>query len=316
MGLLDKIRTQSKTSSDGNFSQSNDDGISFTSALITPLHIPGITTGHRSRAFLLGMIMHTQRPLELTDLLDNQSRLAVLCFNAIAIELRDLFRILEGLFHRSEAGQLDVGHVYTFYDWFEGFYGIVTCIYDAEEDVLFSWLERVGAMKMENSLAPKRRKKKKERAKDLCWDILELKMHFEKRTASASPKLTRLILEMTDEAEQLASRILMYVQTLVDELPALLDEKLGFDERRMMEDAVIGNFRASDPGKFVICAYARGIIDEEKRNGFLEESLRTAKSAKSTVHKHTKKFKKKHTDLADELAINALIINRLGEEGK
>lgn len=309
MGLLDKIRTQSKTSSDGNYSQSTDDGSSYTSTPIAPTQVTSVTTEHRSRAFMLGMITHTQRPLQLIELLDNQSRLAVLCFNAIAVELRDLLRILEGLYHRSEVGQLHVEHIYKFYDWFEGFYGIVSCIFDAEEDVLFSWLEKVGALKMEDSLGPKRRKKKKERAKDLCWDILELKMHFEKRTADASPKLTRLILEMTDEAEQLASRVLMYVQTLVNELPALLDEKLGFDERRMIEDAVIGNFRASDVGKFVICAYARGIADRDKRNGFLEESLRMAKSTRSTIHKHTKRFKKKHTDLADELATNALIIN-------
>lgn len=201
-----------------------------------------------------------------------------------------------------------------FYDWFEGFYAIVTCIFDSEEDVLFSWLEKVGAMKMEDSLAPKRRKKKKARTRDLCWDILELKMHFENRTANASPNLTRLILEMTDEAEQLASRLLMYVQTLVDELPALLDHKFGFDERRMIEDAVIGNFRASEPGKFVVCAYARGIVDDEKRDGFLEESFRATKPTRSTVHKHTKKFKKKHTDLADELAINPLVINKLGQQ--
>lgn len=267
----------------------------------------------RSRADLLNMIADTDRPLELTDFVDDsESRLGLLCFNGIAVELRDLFRILEGLHHRAKMRELLVEHISTFYEWFEGFYGIVTCIFDTEEDVLFSWLEKVGALTMENSLAPKRRKTKKERTKDLCWDILELKMQFEKK-ASRRDSLTDLVLEMKDEAEQLGSRILMYMQTLVDELPDLLNQNFGFDERTMIEGAVIGNFRASEPGKFVICSYARGIVDTEKRSGFLEESFRIAKSSRNTVPKYMRRFKKKHTDLADSLAVKEL---RLGSAGR
>ncbi|MEM6289406.1 MAG: hypothetical protein AAF845_19870, partial [Bacteroidota bacterium] len=33
----------------------------------------------------------------------------------------------------------------TFYHWFEAFFEILTCIFDAEEDVLFAYLEKVSA---------------------------------------------------------------------------------------------------------------------------------------------------------------------------
>lgn len=270
--------------------------------------------GHKSRSFLLSMITNTKRPLELTELEDNQTQIAVLCFNAINIELRDMFRILEGLYFRSRNEELKNEDIYKFYDWFEGFYGIITSIFDNEEDVLFAWLEKVGAIRMENALTPKRRKKKKERTRDLCWDILELKIHFEKRNGRpsmngirAKQQLPSLVLEMTDEAEQLASRVLMYFQTLVDELPSLLEDNFSFDERRLIEENVIGNFRASEFGKYTICAYANGIVDEEKKAGFLEESL---KGSKVPIQKHMKRFKKKHTDLVDDLSINPLLIER------
>lgn len=270
--------------------------------------LPTITFDRRSRARFFYLITSTELPLELAPISDDtRSRLALLCFNGIAVELRDLFRILDGLHHRAEQHALAIDHIFAFYDWFEGFYGIVTCIFDAEEDVLFSWLEKVGALKMENALAPKRRKTKKERTKDLCWDILELKMQFEKK-ASRKVSLTSLVLEMRDEAEQLTSRLLMYMQTLLDELPDLLDQNFGFDERKLIEEAVINNFRATEPGKFVIMAYARGIVDDEKRAGFLEESLRNPKSARSPVAKQQKRYDKKHVQLAEDLAIEELVL--------
>lgn len=318
MGLLDKLKaTSSKPWPDHSPTSEGAEELPKVPVRRTtrkPSLFPIDEGTRRSRADLLNMIADTDRPLELTDFFDDsESRLGLLCFNGIAVELRDLFRILEGLHQRAKMRVLLVEHISTFYEWFEGFYGIVSCIFDTEEDVLFSWLEKVGALTMENSLAPKRRKTKKERTKDLCWDILELKMQFEKK-ASGKVCLTDLVLEMKDEAEQLGSRILMYMQTLVDELPYLLNKNFGFDERTMIEGAVIGNFRASEPGLFVICAYSRGIVDAEKRSGFLEESFRIVKSSKSTVLKHERRFKKKHTDLADSLAVKELRLVRTGTD--
>lgn len=269
-----------------------------------------INFDRRSRARFLNMITSTSLPLELPPTTeDNRSRLVLLCFNGMAVELRDLFRILDGLQERAGKQTLTLDDIYSFYNWFEGFYGIVTSIFDTEEDVLFTWLEKVGALKMENALAPKRRKTKKERTKNLCWDILELKMQFEKKAdRNGKISLTNLVLEMLDEAEQLTSRILMYMQTLIDELPQLLDQHFGFDERRLIEEAVINNFRATEMGKLVIVAYSRGILDDEKRNGFLEESLKSAKSAKSSVAKQLKKFDKKHFQLAKNLAMHPLVL--------
>lgn len=270
----------------------------------------GVNFDRRSRARFVQMITNTELPLELpatTD--DSRSRLALLCFNGISVELRDLFRILEGLHDRATKQTLAIEHIFSFYDWFEGFYGIITSIFDTEEDVLFTWLEKVGALKMENALAPKRRRTKKERTKNLCWDILELKMQFEKKAdRNGKVNLINLVLEMRDEAEQLTSRVLMYMQTLLDELPDLLNQNFGFDERRLIEEAVINNFRATEPGKFVIMAYSRGILDYEKRNGFLEESLKCSKSTKNTVSKQLKRFEKRHLQLAEDLAIHPLVL--------
>lgn len=319
MGLREKLRSvSSKPLTENSFTSAETEELSNAADIALSSRRTSVFScedgARRSRAELLSMIADTKSPLDLTDFPDDSDcRLGLLCFNGIAVELRDLFRILEGLQHRARMQELLTEHISSFYEWFEGFFGIITCIFDTEEDVLFSWIEKVGALAMENSLAPKRRKTKKERTKDLCWDILELKMQFEKK-ASRKVSLTDLIREMTDEAEQLGSRILMYIQTLVDELPDLLNQNFGFDERRLIEAGVMRNFRATEPGKFVICAYSRGIVDSDKRNGFLEESFQSLKSTKSTVPKQMKRFRKKHTDLADLLAIHALEIETAGSE--
>lgn len=312
MGLHDNLKWGTQKPLSKNYSRStktenNERG----GAIRSPRAVPSCAEGTwRSRAALLSMISDTGSPLNLTDFPDDcEFRLGLLCFNGIAVELRDLFRILEGLQHLARADKLTMKHISTFYEWFEGFFGIVMCIFDTEEDVLFSWIEKVAALAVENSLAAKRRKTKKERTKDLCWDILELKMQFE-NTADGKVSLGNLIREMKDEVEQLGSRILMYVQTVVEELPDLLNQNFGFDERRVIEAAVIQNFRATQQGAFVICAYSRGIVDPDKRNGFLEESFRTGKSPKHTVHRHLRKFRASHIDLANKLAINKLVIEK------
>lgn len=262
----------------------------------------GEDTDRRSRTKLLTVVLNPSVPLEMRDIgSDFCSRAGLMLLNGVAIELRDMFRILEGLERKAEAGTLVMDDLALFYNWFEGFYGIITCIYDTEEDVLFSWLEKVGAIKMENALAPKRRKTKKERTKDLCWDILELKMQFQKK-ADTRVSLEDLVFEMSDEAEQLATRVLMYVQTLVEGLPELIENNFGPEERSMIESAMMGNLRASEAGKFVICAYSRGILDPVAQEAFLDTSLRAGKSNKNVGMKLYKKYTKRHVALVDKLA--------------
>lgn len=313
MGLQEKLlRKVSKSPQAPRERKGGSENLKHNGFCCREYSIASLDGGKRqSRAALVSMIAETCTPLRLVDLPDDsECRLGVLCFNAIAVELRDLFRILEGLHFLARKDELLPEHISTFYLWFEGFFGIITTIFDNEEDVLFPWIEKVAALEMENALAPKRRKTKKDRTRDMCWDILELKMQFESKV-TRKISLTDLVWEMRDEAEQLCSRILMYVQALVEGLPLLVNENFGFDESRMVEASVITHFRASEEGTFVICAYAKGIADCDKRNSFLVESFQTQKSSKNGVPKQTKKFQKRHADLADSLALRSVEIEPL-----
>jgi hypothetical protein len=235
-----------------------------------------------------------------------ETRASTLTYNAICMEVRDMFRIVEGLVRKAAKNTLEIDDIYSFYEWFEGFHAIATTIFDVQEDVLFSWLEKVGAIEMENALAPKRRKTKQERTKDACWDILELKMQFQKQS-DRKFSMEDLVLEMSDEVHHLASRILAYIATVEEELPPLISTHFDKDESAIIEGAVYGNLKSSDQGSFVLAAYARGIIDPHEREQFLANAFSGGKKKKATEirqpgAKHCRRFQSNHVDIAEKLA--------------
>lgn len=306
MGLLHKIKVVRKLSSEGG-------RIFSPGPLIKPPSF-GTNTDENARlspARLLPTITDLDQPLALS-VVDVEARLFLphLFYNTICVEIRDMLRMLEGLQLKAKHNSLETVDIATFYEWFEGFFGIVTSIFDAEEDVLFSWLENIDGIRMEHSLAPERRKTKQERAKDLCWDILALKLQFEAESrenkTGSKINLGDLVCEIQDESEQLTTRIITYFKTLVDELPTLLDEKFTVEECKLIETTMINNLKASIVGSFVICACSRGFIDEDMRIEFLQDSLKTPKSLNVISQKHMRKFRKKHMELVDRLAVREL----------
>jgi hypothetical protein len=221
------------------------------------------------------------------------------------MEVRDMFRVIDGLLVKASEKALGIEDIYSFYGWFEGFHGIVTSIFDVQEDILFSRLERVGAIKNENALAPKRRKTKQERTKEACWDILELKIQFQ-RKSDRKVSMDELVLEMSDEAQHLASRVLAYVAAIEDELPSLIAKHFDKTECSLIEVAVYNNRRSSEQGSLVLAAYARGILDGHEREQFLNIALGNLKKKVTDIRlpgtKLYRKFQSKHIDLADKLA--------------
>jgi hypothetical protein len=259
----------------------------------------------RSRR-LLQHVADLSAPLRLLPIGgDFASRASALTYNAIYMEVRDMFRIIDGLIVKASENALVIEDIYSFYCWFEGFHGIVTSIFDVQEDILFSWLERVGAIKMENALAPKRRKTKQERTKEACWDILELKIQFQ-RKSDRKVSMDELVLEMSDEAQHLASRVLAYIAAIDDELPSLIAKQFDVTECSLIEAAVYNNLRSSEQGNFALAAYARGILDGHEREQFLNTALGNQKKKITDIRlpgqKLYRKFQSKHVDLADKLA--------------
>jgi hypothetical protein len=235
-----------------------------------------------------------------------ETRASTLTYNAICMEVRDMFRIIEGLVRTAAKNTLEIEDIYSFYEWFEGFHAIATTIFDVQEDVLFSWLEKIGAIEMENALAPKRRKTKQERTKDACWDILELKIQFQKQS-DRKFSMEDLVLEMSDEVHHLASRILAYIATVEEELPPLISKHFDKDESAIIEGAVYSNLKSSDQGSFVLAAYARGIMDPHEREQFLVSAFLGGKKKKATEIrqpgvKHCRRFQSNHVDIAEKLA--------------
>lgn len=245
-------------------------------------------------------------PLKLVETMtDEPPHLSVLFYNAILIELRDMFRMLHAMVEKAKKDTLQVEDVTIYYEWFEGFFGILTSSFDTEEDVLFAWLEKEGTPTLGTALAPRRRETKKQRTKDLCWDIFDLKMQFEKKP-QRSPGLVDLLKEICNESQQLSTRVLTYFQAGKDDLADVIDSSFSFNERRIIESSFMDNLRATEPGKFVICAVSRGFVDADQKTSFLEDTLRVGKVGRGTVNKQMRKFKKNHTDLADKLALDSL----------
>jgi hypothetical protein len=236
---------------------------------------------------------------------DFRVRASALPYNALCVELRDLYRILDGMGRLSEAGTLAMNDVTVFYDWFEGFFGIMTALFDMLEDVVFAWIEKIGSLQLDKALSPKRRKAKQARAKDVCWDILELKLMLQK-TADKSKKkseLSALVYEVADEADLLALRLLTFVTAVQNELPLLLSDHFEQTERGLIEETMICNLKSSNPGKFVLGAFTRGIATPEARSDYLTRVYESGKNAKKNAGlKEYKKFHSRHVDLADTLA--------------
>lgn len=256
------------------------------------------------------MLSTTTRSLYLHEISDQfHSRLPHLFFNAIAIELRDMFRLVTTLLQKSAQQALQPSDLHTFYQWFEGFHGILTAIFDTENDIIFSWLEKVASFNIPvcHPLMRKRRTSKKQRIQHLCWDLLELNIQFEACQSQKSnlQYLHPLLLELKDDADHLAITLISYFRTLLLRLPPLLQGAFGSDESRMMEDAVLANFRTSEAGVFVLCACARGFLDGDKKLAFLQQSFRPPRSSK-TLQKHVRRYQRKHCDLVDNVALDQL----------
>ncbi|KAI0561903.1 hypothetical protein FGB62_69g114 [Gracilaria domingensis] len=256
-----------------------------------------------SRAQLFRMICDLDTPLHLSDPIDvDQCSFLQLVFNAFAMEFRDMFRMIEGLLHHAHERSIEMDHLSVFYSWFEGFFEILTSVFDTEENVFYPWIETQGFFKMENAFCDKRRQKKKDRAKEICWDILELKLHFGTK-ADRKRGLFDLVYELRDEAEHLTARVMVYLHSEMDEVSRILKIKFNDDERRLFENTMVQTYRSSEAGHFVLCAMSRGIPDESIRNGFLEENFR---SSGQKVPKQLRKFRKRHSDLVEKLAIRDL----------
>lgn len=270
---------------------------------------------------ILETVTNTSSPLRISEVpADEPPCMSILFYNVMLIELRDMFRMIRGLEDRCEKKTIKVENITAFYDWFEGFFGIVTCMFEAEEDVVFSWIEKIGSVSLRYSLVEARRNANKKRAKDLCWDILDLKSRFDRRNADnrsttslSSPSLVTAsrdwLRELADEAQQLTARILTYLHGCKEKLPGILNENFNFDERYMINSSLMRTLRASEPGKFLICAISRGFLDVEQRNGFLHENLRSSKFSTKSVPKQIRKFGALHTDVADRLATDRLIMD-------
>lgn len=228
--------------------------------------------------------------------------ISALCYNAIIMEIRDMFRLMNSLRQRAKEETLVLNHIHVFYQWFEGFFEIITCVFDTEEDILFPYLLKVASIKLDNSLCEKRRQTKKTRAKDLCWDILELKIQFDHKSEK-NVDLSALVEEMFEEVHHLSARLASYFQRLKDVLPDIIESNFNLDERRLIDSSYIGNLRASDAGKFVISAFSRGYWEQEKKLAFLEESLRSSKTTKSSISKQIRRFQRNHTDLVKKMSI-------------
>jgi hypothetical protein len=294
-------------------------GAAVAPSTAVPRRMTMRTRRHSARD-MLAMVSSVSEPLELLPTgADFTIRASALPHNALCVEIRDMYRIMDGLAARGEANTLKSIDVTTFYEWFEGFYGIVTAIFEVMEDVVFSWLEKIGAIKMEKALAPKRRKTKQTRTADICWDVLELKLQVQKSAdkAKTMADLGDLVYELADEVEHLAMRLLTFAATLDNELPALVAANFEQAERDMMEEAMLRNLKASDPGKFVLGAFTRGIEGADARNEFLQRVFAAGKHAKKSAGlKEYKKFHTRHVDLADSLATarSSLTHRRQGQD--
>lgn len=232
---------------------------------------------------------------------DHTLPLSHLSFSAIAIELCDMFRLLHALQHHSKQKNSRIKeHINTFYQWFEGFFAVLTALFDTEEDVLFSWLEKSAAISIQSSLTPERRQKKKQRAKEICWDIFQLNVTF----SNANP--IHLISELYEEAHHLAARVLPYFQNILLEIPALLQQNLSLEERHILYHTILSNFRASEQGKFVLCAFSRAILHSNEKTNFLLEKCMCGPAPSTSLKQIKKKYKKKHTDLCHSLALETV----------
>lgn len=251
-------------------------------------------------------VSNVQVPLVLLPTDDNfRVRASALPYNALAVELRDLYRILDGMGRKSEQGQLVIKDVTIFYEWFEGFFGIFTSLYETLDDVMFPWIEKIGAVQLAKALSPKRRKAKHVRTKDVCWDILELKMMLQKSADKSrnTEELSALVHEVAGEADVMALRILAFVSAMQNELPNMMTNHFQDDELDIMEETLIQNLRASNPGKFVLCAFTRALDSPDARAAYLDRVFLPKKTKKNTGLKEYKKYYTRHVDLVDVLAV-------------
>lgn len=249
---------------------------------------------------VLGVVSNPTVPLRLFNgRLEKCLRLPTFFYNALLIEIRDMFRMLDGMARLSEQSGLYVEHLTSFYEWFEGFFGMVTSLFDTEEDILFSWIEKIASGKMKNGLSPKRRKTKKQRVKELCFDIFDLKIQFS-RSSERFICVNDFLKELSEEAGHLALRIISYVSLCRVQVTMIIHGGFNEDEKTLIDTSFLGNLKASGPGKFLLCAIARSIPHEADKAFFFEEAFKGKASA------YERKFRKSHSDLVEKLAVDAV----------
>lgn len=302
-------RSPPLTSSLSSDSLASDD----TEALHDPDLLPTMngSTDGRSCTDLLDMVINPSTPIRLMNIpSDEPLQLPSLFYNGITLELCDLFRLIRGLRHKERSKSLKQEDISNFYEWFEIFFGILTCLFDMEEDLLYSPLE---SQIEHHALLQHRRTLKKQRSKDFCWDIIHLK--------STSSKAF-LIEHLEEDAQLLAARIISYLVQSAMHLPPIMQSILSFDEQCLLQRNVMTNLRASEPGKMLICAVARSFMDPAQKNSFLDECLRhnggvsgncasgsvPLRTPKAAVTKQIRKFRKAHVDIVNKLAIDQVII--------
>lgn len=339
MGLLGKKKVVRRFS----FSSSSDEAEESPKCDLVPYDCAHFVKLVRNVSTLLPLPKPSVEPL---------SRFASFFYHAMAIELRDMFRFLRGLSDRGSKGTLKAADVTTFYEWFEGFFGILTTIFDTQEDAIFSEVERNGGYSVQQpddrnnsngtgietdiaddngktndiggnssnhdylvykAFGLSRRKIKEQRARDICWDIFDIKMKYDQRGATDNETIKYLVEEIACEAELLSARVLMYFQTCRCELPPYLHSALTRDERTTIEEQLIQSLTASQPGKFVLSAIARGIPRTTKSSSILTQKTSFKRGTVDTglqqaLLKRTRKFGKLHADLVDKFAVDDLLL--------
>lgn len=188
-------------------------------------------------------------------------------YNAVMIECEDLTKAIRAIRLLAINGSLEIEKINTFYDWFEGFFAILTALFNVEENLVCAYLQRVGLFLPVFAYTRKRRNVKKVRAKDLCYDILELKIRLDEHPDS-NRSYDEFTFELSDEAHHLLHRISHYAWWMREELNRGVRETCSKDETAMIFNASMESLRKTDGGKLTICAMTRAIKTGEERKKF------------------------------------------------
>lgn len=254
---------------------------------------------------LLNNVMNTTAPLLIAESPPGQEPSpGVLFYNAVVIELRDMFRMIAGLRVRGKNGTLKLHHVHAFYGWFDKFFEIIMTLFSAEDDFLFAYLQSIGSFMAVYSCSSKRRETKKERVKELCFDILELKLRFDQR-AERNESLLEVTVELDEEGQQLAMRLTQYSCCVKEEMLRGVRKVCSEDECGTLFSGLMESLRKSDAGRFAIFAMSRGFVDKEQKKSLLRNT-KEGWFKGGAAEWGMRKYKRMHQEVVEDLAVSPL----------